>query len=161
MPLLSLNRKRLTVFKEMLAGCAAGMCQVVITTPMEMLKIQLQDAGRLGKGLKVSYLLYSGVSNVLSKQQLPYILVLATVSVWDILLKWWSPLPSVSQCMLISILSFVQSVPAAKTCHPVPHKACGYKCCDQSLLQLWHSGLSTTSCVSYTDRKGIAANPGH
>lgn len=42
-------RKGLTVFKEMLAGCGAGMCQVVITTPMEMLKIQLQDAGRLGK----------------------------------------------------------------------------------------------------------------
>ncbi|XP_062420139.1 solute carrier family 25 member 55a isoform X2 [Pungitius pungitius] len=31
----------------MLAGCGAGMCQVVVTTPMEMLKIQLQDAGRL------------------------------------------------------------------------------------------------------------------
>ncbi|CAG07349.1 unnamed protein product, partial [Tetraodon nigroviridis] len=38
---------RLTVFREMLAGCCAGMCQVIITTPMEMLKIQLQDAGRL------------------------------------------------------------------------------------------------------------------
>lgn len=36
------------MFKEMLAGCCAGMCQVIITTPMEMLKIQLQDAGRLG-----------------------------------------------------------------------------------------------------------------
>lgn len=33
----------------MLAGCCAGMCQVIVTTPMEMLKIQLQDAGRLGK----------------------------------------------------------------------------------------------------------------
>lgn len=42
-------RKGLSVFKEMLAGCVAGMCQVIITTPMEMLKIQLQDAGRLGK----------------------------------------------------------------------------------------------------------------
>jgi len=42
-------RRGLPVFKEMLAGCAAGMCQVVITTPMEMLKIQLQDAGRLGR----------------------------------------------------------------------------------------------------------------
>lgn len=31
----------------MMAGCGAGMCQVVITTPMEMLKIQLQDAGRI------------------------------------------------------------------------------------------------------------------
>ena len=39
---------RLTVFREMVAGCCAGMCQVIITTPMEMLKIQLQDAGRLG-----------------------------------------------------------------------------------------------------------------
>jgi len=35
----------------MLAGCGAGMCQVIITTPMEMLKIQLQDAGRLGSHL--------------------------------------------------------------------------------------------------------------
>ncbi|XP_035972413.1 mitochondrial glutamate carrier 2 isoform X1 [Halichoerus grypus] len=32
---------------EMLAGCGAGICQVVVTCPMEMLKIQLQDAGRL------------------------------------------------------------------------------------------------------------------
>ncbi|CAJ1050267.1 solute carrier family 25 member 55a isoform X2 [Xyrichtys novacula] len=44
---LSRDGKGLTVLKEMLAGCGAGMCQVVITTPMEMLKIQLQDAGRL------------------------------------------------------------------------------------------------------------------
>ncbi|XP_069547162.1 solute carrier family 25 member 55a isoform X1 [Brachyistius frenatus] len=44
---LSKDGKGLTVFKEMLAGCGAGMCQVIITTPMEMLKIQLQDAGRL------------------------------------------------------------------------------------------------------------------
>lgn len=35
----------------MLAGCGAGTCQVVVTTPMEMLKIQLQDAGRLGEHL--------------------------------------------------------------------------------------------------------------
>ncbi|XP_022531408.1 solute carrier family 25 member 55a isoform X2 [Astyanax mexicanus] len=44
---LSKDGKGLTVVKEMLAGCGAGMCQVIITTPMEMLKIQLQDAGRL------------------------------------------------------------------------------------------------------------------
>lgn len=44
---LSKDGGRLTVGKEMLAGCGAGMCQVIITTPMEMLKIQLQDAGRL------------------------------------------------------------------------------------------------------------------
>ncbi|MEQ2265111.1 hypothetical protein XENORESO_002403 [Xenotaenia resolanae] len=40
---------KLTLVKEMLAGCGAGTCQVIVTTPMEMLKIQLQDAGRLGK----------------------------------------------------------------------------------------------------------------
>uniref|UniRef100_A0A3Q2YHH0 Mitochondrial glutamate carrier 1 n=1 Tax=Hippocampus comes TaxID=109280 RepID=A0A3Q2YHH0_HIPCM len=41
------NGQGLSVFKEMLAGCGAGMCQVIVTTPMEMLKIQLQDAGRI------------------------------------------------------------------------------------------------------------------
>ncbi|XP_034021899.1 solute carrier family 25 member 55a [Thalassophryne amazonica] len=44
---LAKDGKGLTVFREMLAGCGAGMCQVIVTTPMEMLKIQLQDAGRL------------------------------------------------------------------------------------------------------------------
>lgn len=46
------------MFKEMLAGCCAGMCQVIVTTPMEMLKIQLQDAGRLGnyKNSTIDYL---------------------------------------------------------------------------------------------------------
>lgn len=33
----------------MLAGGCAGFCQIIITTPMELLKIQLQDAGRVGK----------------------------------------------------------------------------------------------------------------
>ncbi|KAK5923742.1 hypothetical protein CgunFtcFv8_000684 [Champsocephalus gunnari] len=63
---------RLTVFKEMLAGCCAGMCQVIITTPMEMLKIQLQDAGRLaaqqrGVPSVVSALKMGGTSAVLSR----------------------------------------------------------------------------------------------
>uniref|UniRef100_W5NIM3 Mitochondrial glutamate carrier 2 n=1 Tax=Lepisosteus oculatus TaxID=7918 RepID=W5NIM3_LEPOC len=44
---LSKDGKGLTLIKEMLAGCGAGTCQVIVTTPMEMLKIQLQDAGRL------------------------------------------------------------------------------------------------------------------
>uniref|UniRef100_A0A3Q2HZ47 Mitochondrial glutamate carrier 2 n=1 Tax=Equus caballus TaxID=9796 RepID=A0A3Q2HZ47_HORSE len=34
---------------EMLARCGAGRCQVLVTCPMEVLKIQLQDAGRLGE----------------------------------------------------------------------------------------------------------------
>lgn len=45
---LALGRKKLTLLREMLAGCGAGTCQVIVTTPMEMLKIQLQDAGRIG-----------------------------------------------------------------------------------------------------------------
>ncbi|KFW77679.1 Mitochondrial glutamate carrier 1, partial [Manacus vitellinus] len=45
---LSKDGKKLTLMKEMLAGCGAGTCQVIVTTPMEMLKIQLQDAGRIG-----------------------------------------------------------------------------------------------------------------
>lgn len=43
--------RHLPLWGEVLAGCGAGTCQVVVTTPMEMLKIQLQDAGRLGESL--------------------------------------------------------------------------------------------------------------
>ncbi|XP_033101880.1 mitochondrial glutamate carrier 1-like isoform X2 [Anneissia japonica] len=44
--LLSKNGEAIPMYKQILAGGGAGLCQVVITTPMEMLKIQLQDAGR-------------------------------------------------------------------------------------------------------------------
>ncbi|CAG5957918.1 unnamed protein product [Menidia menidia] len=44
---------KLTLWKEMLAGCGAGTCQVIVTTPMEMLKIQLQDAGRIAAQRKL------------------------------------------------------------------------------------------------------------
>ncbi|XP_068191780.1 mitochondrial glutamate carrier 1-like [Antennarius striatus] len=67
---LSKNSGRLTVFKEMLAGCCAGMCQVIITTPMEMLKIQMQDAGRLAAQQRVMpcvVLKMGGTSAVLSR----------------------------------------------------------------------------------------------
>merc|ERR1712020_520259 len=37
----------LPVLREMVAGGSAGMCQIVVTTPMELLKIQMQDAGRV------------------------------------------------------------------------------------------------------------------
>ncbi|XP_063120152.1 mitochondrial glutamate carrier 1 isoform X7 [Rattus norvegicus] len=46
---LSKDGQKLTLPKEMLAGCGAGTCQVIVTTPMEMLKIQLQDAGRIAR----------------------------------------------------------------------------------------------------------------
>lgn len=39
----------LTLGREVVAGASAGLCQIIITTPMELLKIQLQDAGRSGK----------------------------------------------------------------------------------------------------------------
>lgn len=48
-----LHRQKLTLVKEMLAGCGAGTCQVIVTTPMEMLKIQLQDAGRIAAQKKM------------------------------------------------------------------------------------------------------------
>lgn len=38
---------KLSVKAEMLSGGGAGLFQIIVTTPMELLKIQLQDAGRL------------------------------------------------------------------------------------------------------------------
>lgn len=45
---------KLPVFRQMVAGGCAGFCQIVITTPMELLKIQLQDAGRLAAQAKLA-----------------------------------------------------------------------------------------------------------
>jgi solute carrier family 25 glutamate transporter 18/22 len=39
----------------MLAGACAGFCQIVITTPMELLKIQMQDAGRVAAEAKLGW----------------------------------------------------------------------------------------------------------
>ncbi|XP_066556454.1 mitochondrial glutamate carrier 1 [Amia ocellicauda] len=50
---LSTDGQKLTLGREMLAGCGAGTCQVIVTTPMEMLKIQLQDAGRIAAQRKL------------------------------------------------------------------------------------------------------------
>ncbi|XP_059401944.1 mitochondrial glutamate carrier 1-like [Carassius carassius] len=50
---LSKDGQKLTLVREMLAGCGAGTCQVIVTTPMEMLKIQLQDAGRIAAQRKL------------------------------------------------------------------------------------------------------------
>lgn len=46
----------------MMAGGLAGLCQIVVTTPMELLKIQLQDAGRVAAQAKASE--YAGVRSV-------------------------------------------------------------------------------------------------
>lgn len=45
---------KLPLFREMIAGGSAGFCQIIITTPMELLKIQLQDAGRLAAQAKAT-----------------------------------------------------------------------------------------------------------
>ncbi|XP_050048725.1 mitochondrial glutamate carrier 1-like [Dermacentor andersoni] len=45
---LSSSSGKLSLTQEMLAGGGAGFCQIIVTTPMELLKIQLQDAGRTG-----------------------------------------------------------------------------------------------------------------
>jgi len=37
----------LPIHREMLAGGSAGFCQIIVTTPMELLKLNLQDAGRV------------------------------------------------------------------------------------------------------------------
>ena len=42
----------LPMLRELVAAGSAGMCQMVVTTPMELLKIQLQDAGRVAAQLK-------------------------------------------------------------------------------------------------------------
>ncbi|XP_049884822.1 mitochondrial glutamate carrier 1-like [Pectinophora gossypiella] len=42
----------LPISRQMVAGGMAGACQIVITTPMELLKIQMQDAGRLASQAK-------------------------------------------------------------------------------------------------------------
>lgn len=48
------SKGRLTPLREMTAGAGAGMCQIIVTTPMELLKIQLQDAGRTSGGNKAA-----------------------------------------------------------------------------------------------------------
>lgn len=45
--------KQLPLTREMLAGGSAGFCQIIITTPMELLKIQMQDAGRVAAQAKL------------------------------------------------------------------------------------------------------------
>ncbi|XP_022913670.1 mitochondrial glutamate carrier 1-like [Onthophagus taurus] len=49
---LQTKNKQLPVTRQMMAGGLAGLCQIVITTPMELLKIQMQDAGRVAAAAK-------------------------------------------------------------------------------------------------------------
>lgn len=45
---------KLPVTRQMAAGGLAGLCQIIITNPMELLKIQMQDAGRLASQAKAA-----------------------------------------------------------------------------------------------------------
>lgn len=47
------NFRSLPIYRQMCAGGLAGLCQIVITTPMELLKIQMQDAGRIAAQVKI------------------------------------------------------------------------------------------------------------
>ncbi|RZB41571.1 mitochondrial glutamate carrier 1-like, partial [Asbolus verrucosus] len=49
----------LPMLRQMTAGGLAGFCQIIITTPMELLKIQMQDAGRVAAQAKNG--LYKGI----------------------------------------------------------------------------------------------------
>ncbi|KAG5668740.1 hypothetical protein PVAND_016667 [Polypedilum vanderplanki] len=44
----------LSLPRQMAAGGLAGLCQIIITTPMELLKIQMQDAGRIAMQAKLA-----------------------------------------------------------------------------------------------------------
>ena len=45
----------------MIAGGGAGLCQIIVTTPMELLKIQMQDAGRKQGECPLNYILLAQV----------------------------------------------------------------------------------------------------
>jgi hypothetical protein len=48
-------RGELPLAREILSGAGAGGCQIIITTPMELLKIQMQDAGRSGQAKRKTF----------------------------------------------------------------------------------------------------------
>lgn len=45
----------------MLAGAGAGLFQIVVTTPMELLKIQMQDAGRVAAQAKLGKVVFFSI----------------------------------------------------------------------------------------------------
>lgn len=48
------SHRKLPVTRQMAAGGLAGLFQIVVTTPMELLKIQMQDAGRVAAQAKLA-----------------------------------------------------------------------------------------------------------
>lgn len=49
---LKMKDGSLPITRQMAAGGLAGLFQIVVTTPMELLKIQMQDAGRVAAEAK-------------------------------------------------------------------------------------------------------------
>lgn len=47
----------------MLAGAGAGLFQIIVTTPMELLKIQMQDAGRIAAQAKLGSIIFIVINN--------------------------------------------------------------------------------------------------
>lgn len=52
--MLTTKDGKLPLISQMLAGSLAGAFQIVVTTPMELLKIQMQDAGRVAAAAKLA-----------------------------------------------------------------------------------------------------------
>uniref|UniRef100_A0A0N5AFG9 Mitochondrial glutamate carrier 1 n=1 Tax=Syphacia muris TaxID=451379 RepID=A0A0N5AFG9_9BILA len=63
------GQEKLSSLRGMLAGGGAGLCQIVVTTPMELLKIQMQDAGRTQKGSVSKKLTASALALQLLRQK--------------------------------------------------------------------------------------------
>lgn len=79
--LLSDGKRGLSLARESLAGAGAGLCQIVVTTPMELLKIQLQDAGRTSAaGGNVNQTYAAGTGGPLPAQTRAYTVAAATTN---------------------------------------------------------------------------------
>lgn len=65
----------------MLAGAGAGLFQIVVTTPMELLKIQMQDAGRVAAQAKlgINVLLVTFMNIIFYKIIITYISLILLV----------------------------------------------------------------------------------
>ncbi len=91
----------------MLAGCAAGMCQVIVTTPMEMLKIQLQDAGRLGR------FPYCALMKQWNLAYWVFLLLLVRFVIWHQYLLVILHIISTGSCILTQSLAVVTTFPSS------------------------------------------------
>ncbi|XP_046526034.1 LOW QUALITY PROTEIN: mitochondrial glutamate carrier 2 [Equus quagga] len=78
-------RMQQNVKMKMLAGCGAGRCQLLVTCPMEVLKIQLQDAGRLAVHHQGSASAPSSFRSYTTGSAATHKRPSATLTVWELL----------------------------------------------------------------------------